>query len=138
MSTIAHDDIGSMRTFSALVAKFPPRLVRSQAALQTLYRGIDALMSVDSPSRDQSEYLELLTMIAEQYESRESPTPDVSPAKMLTHLIEARGVKQSAVAKSTGIGRSTLSDVLAGRRDLSRENIRRLAKYFHVSPAVFL
>ena len=52
--------------------------------------------------------------------------------------MEARGVAQAAIAKATGIARSTLSAVLAGRRTLSTANIAALAAYFHVSPSAFM
>ena len=37
----------------------------------------------------------------------------------------------------TGIAESTISEVLSGKRKLNRTQIGKLARYFHVSPAVF-
>jgi len=31
-----------------------------------------------------------------------------------------------------------ITDILAGRRNVSTANVAKLAKYFHVSPAVFI
>jgi plasmid maintenance system antidote protein VapI len=52
-------------------------------------------------------------------------------------LIEAKGAAQAEVARAAGIAESTISEVLAGKRDLTRAQIGRLARYFHVTPAVF-
>ena len=57
---------------------------------------------------------------------------------MLAFLLDARGVSNAAVARETGIPRSVITDILAGRRSGSSANVAKLAKYFHVSPAVFI
>ena len=65
------------------------------------------------------------------------PTPDVPPRRMLAHLIESKGATAADVSRATGIHRSTLSAVLAGRREISKANVAKLSRYFGVSPAVF-
>ena len=89
-------------------------------------------------SRAVSELVEVLATLIEQYESREHPTPKRLPREILAHLMEVRGVAQAEVARATGIPRSTLSAVLAGRRKLSTASIAALSAYFHVSPSAFM
>ena len=81
----------------------------------------------------ESEYVELLSTLIESYESQEHPTPDVSQSQMLAHLIAEKGVSQSAVARQTKISRATISNVLAGRRELSKQNISKLSGYFGIN-----
>ena len=50
-----------------------------------------------------------------QYESTEHSIHDASPAEMLAFLLDARGVSNAAVARETGIPRSVITDILAGR-----------------------
>lgn len=101
-------------------------------------RLIDRLMKKSKLSRAEGELLELLATLAEQYESIECPTPRVSQAELLAHLIDARGVTQAQLARETGIPRSVITNVLKGRRKISQANIARLAEYFHVSAAEFI
>jgi HTH-type transcriptional regulator/antitoxin HigA len=56
---------------------------------------------------------------------------------VLRHLLEARGATQAAVARENGIAESTISEVLAGKRALSRAQIGKLARYFNVGPTAF-
>jgi plasmid maintenance system antidote protein VapI len=42
------------------------------------------------------------------------------------------------LARSTGIPRSTITNVVSGRRQISKENASKLAAYFHVDASVFL
>ena len=123
--------------YFALLQNVQPRPIRTKKALERAYRLIDQLMSKERTSAE-SDMLELLSMLVEQFESREHPTPHVPPAEMLAHLIVERGVTNAAVARETHIPRSTFTDILAGRRSISKANVSRLASYFGVSPSVFL
>jgi HTH-type transcriptional regulator/antitoxin HigA len=55
---------------------------------------------------------------------------------MLRHLMEAKGVSQAAVHQATGIPKSTISEVLSGKKPFSRQMIRKLAEYFGVEVTV--
>ncbi|HEV3417044.1 MAG TPA: helix-turn-helix transcriptional regulator [Pirellulales bacterium] len=94
-------------------------------------------MSVESPNHDRLKFLELLSGLVEAYESEDFPTPNVPLKNLLAHLIEAKGVSQIEVAPGANISPATLSDVLAGRRGLSIENMKRLGRFFGVDPALF-
>jgi plasmid maintenance system antidote protein VapI len=63
---------------------------------------------------------------------------NVPDAGALEHLLEAKGVTQAAGARATGIAELRLSEVLRGKRQLTRTQITKLAAYFHVGPAVYL
>jgi len=76
--------------------------------------------------------------LVEKFETENHPLPAVSDAEVLRHLIGARGESQTQVAAGAGIAESTVSAVLAGKRGLNRKHITALARYFSVSPAVFL
>ena len=120
-----------------LLVKYPPQPIRSDRDYRRALAQLEKLM-VPHAGAARSRLIEVLATLVENYESRDDSRPRVSPAQMLDHLLNARGVKCAAVAKATGIGPPTLSSVLAGRRGLSKASILKLAGYFRVSPAVFL
>ena len=64
--------------------------------------------------------------------------PAVASADMLRFLIDNRATTQTEVATETGIAESTISEILAGKRELNRKHIEVLARHFHVNPAVFM
>jgi HTH-type transcriptional regulator/antitoxin HigA len=63
--------------------------------------------------------------------------PDVSPLQVLQYFMEQRGLRQADLLPVFG-SRSIASAVLNGKREFSKAHIRKLAEFFHVSPAVFL
>ena len=125
-------------SYADLLVQIEPRPIGSKAALEKSYKLIDQLMSKPALTRAESEMLELLSLLVEQYESREHPTPQVSAADMLEHLIESRGITNATLAAETSVPRSIVTDILAGRRRISLGNVRKFANYFRVDPSVFV
>jgi HTH-type transcriptional regulator / antitoxin HigA len=120
-----------------LVKQFPLRPIRSDRELDKAVNAIDSLLSRPKLTAAEADYLDVLGDLVERYETDSHPIAPVSDAEMLSHLIEAKDVSQTEVAQSTGIVVSTISEILRGKRSLSRAHIGKLARYFHVSPDVF-
>jgi HTH-type transcriptional regulator / antitoxin HigA len=120
-----------------LIQFYPLRTIRDDGELEEASSMADSLVERCDLTHGGQEYLEALTTLIEAYENSIDPIADASDADVLGHLMEARGVKQTEVAIAANIVASTISDVMHGRRKFNREQIGRLAKYFHVSPAVF-
>ena len=121
-----------------LVLRFPLRPIRSDKELNAAVKMVDSLLDRKDLAPEEEDYLEVLGDLIEQYESEAHPIAPVSDVDMLRHLIEAKGVSQTAVSKATGIADSTISEVLGGKRSLNRNHIGKLARYFNVSPDVFV
>ena len=128
----------TMTAYDKLLLDYKPRPIRTQRAYKRVMRQIEALMTRPHLPRAESEMLDVLATLAEQYESIEHPTPGTTPGEMLAHLIEAREVTQAEVAKATRIPSSTISAILSGTRQISKANVARLARYLHVSSDLLL
>lgn len=127
-------DSGGDRYFE-LVRRFP---IRSDEELDQAVAVIDTLLGKAGREADEEDYLDVLGDLVEKYESAHHSMPSVSDAEMLRFLItDAKGASQALVAAETGIPESTISEVLSGRRGLSRRNIGILSQYFHVKPSAF-
>jgi HTH-type transcriptional regulator/antitoxin HigA len=73
--------------------------------------------------------------LIEDYEDR-IELPSLPPHKVVAFLMERRGLKQVDLLPVFG-SRGIASDVLAGKREISKAHIRKLAEFFHLSPAAF-
>src|SRR5438105_1838015 len=144
-----HDDMAGRKTkaraeqtsdaYLELVRQYPLRPIRSEEELNRAMAMIHGLLDRDRLDPAEEDDLDVLSDLVERYEDKAHPieTGDLSDAEMLKHLIEAKNVTQVEVARATGIAESTISELLAGKRKLSRAHIGKLAKYFHVSPSLF-
>src|SRR5258708_40022830 len=108
--------ITSTAAYDSLLLDVRPRPIRSRAAYRRALRHVERLMSKPHLSPAESEMVELLSLLLEQYEAVEYPTPDCTPAEMLEHLLEARTITRARLAGETGIPRSVITNVLSGRR----------------------
>jgi HTH-type transcriptional regulator/antitoxin HigA len=80
----------------------------------------------------ETDYLEVLSELVAAYEDEHWPFEPSSDADMLQHLMQAKDVSQADLHHATGISRSTISEILSGRRSFSKKHIPKLAEYFHV------
>ena len=127
-------------SYLALIRRFPLLPITSETELDQAIALINELLDRDRLDAAEDDYLDVLSDLVERYEDVHHPIPtdDLSDGEMMEHLIEAKEVGQAEAARGTGIAESTVSEVLSGKRQLTRKQIEKLASYFHVSPAVFL
>jgi HTH-type transcriptional regulator / antitoxin HigA len=83
-------------------------------------------------------FLQVLVERIEAYESKHFPIPDATSGEVLAFLLDQRGLTQQAVEAGTGIHQSALSRLIKGEREPSVEQIKKLATFFEIDPAVFL
>lgn len=83
-----------------------------------------------------AELADAIGVFVEKYEAEHIRVPKTSPAGVLKHLMQEHDLRQSELPEIGSQG--VVSEVLAGKRDLNTRQIKRLAKRFGVSPAVFL
>lgn len=122
----------------ALILRFPLRPLRIDAELDAASAIVDGPVDRDDLSPTESDYLDVLGDLIEKYEDEHVEMPHVSDGAMLRSLMDEKEVRQAEVARGTGISKTVLSLVLNGKRDLTREHIGALSKYFDVNSASFL
>ena len=129
--------MATMTAYQSLLLDFTPRPISSEREYRRVLRYIERHME-PHPPKAKGELLELLSTLVAQYESTRFPSPEVSVADLLEHLIEARGETRADLARATGIPRATITNVIRGRRGLSKANALALGEYFGLHPATFL
>lgn len=125
-------------SYPELLRQAQPQIINDDRSHQRALRTVESLMKKPRLTKAEGKLLELLAKLVDDYEETIYPTPEVSPADMLEHLIEAKCTTQAELARQTGVSRSTISEVLKGKRSVSVENAFRLAEHFHVEPSLFL
>ena len=119
-----------------LLQSFPPRPISNQVELDTAQAVVDALLDRPELTADEQDYLNVLGALIYEYEQTLEPLPDIYGVELLKVLMTEHSLRQKdliPIFKTESI----VSDVLRGRRKLTVNHIEQLAKFFHVSPAVF-
>ena len=93
--------------------------------------------NLDQASQDAvGKYLSAAIPFIEGYEKEAFPIDSSTPEEMLAFLMDQQNLSQYDLAAELG-GQPVVSNVLRGKRKLTREHIERLGKRFGVSPATF-
>jgi HTH-type transcriptional regulator/antitoxin HigA len=123
-------------SYLELVKAFPLASIRSESHLQAAQEVMDQMLRKAKLNEGEKLYLDALSDLTAAYEDEHHPIEPASDADMLRHLMAAKAVTQAEIHHATGIPKSTISEVLAGKKPFSRQMIRKLAGYFEVDVAV--
>ena len=80
--------------------------------------------------------LDLVSELVADYDTNHFAIEASEPNEVLRYLIELRGLKQGDLAEI--VPQSNLSAILSGKRKISATLAGKLAKFFNISPAVFV
>ena len=122
--------------YAKLLAQIPPKVIRSEAENEHYVNALYALEQKRSLTREEKELADLLTLLIEDFEAKRYQLPRATPRQALSFLMEEHGLKQKDLIEIFG-SRSTVSEVISGKRELTKAQISRLSQRFHVSPEVF-
>ena len=88
-------------------------------------------------SQEEDRLLDLLSALVEAYDQKHYAIPQATPAMVIRMLMQDRNLKNKdleAVLGSSGV----TSEVINGKRSPSKMQIKALAKFFQVSPELFV
>lgn len=126
----------SRDSYLELVQAFPLASIKSDAHLAASQNVIDRLIAKGKLDHGEETYLDALSDLVAAYEDAHFAIEAASDADMLRHLMEAKGVTQAQLCRDTKLAKSSVSEVLNGKKPFSRQMIRTLAEYFDVDASV--
>jgi HTH-type transcriptional regulator/antitoxin HigA len=131
MTSAISDD--SNRAYERLTKRFPLRPIRDDEHNERAAKICDGLIDRrNSLNSAESDYLEVLTILIQQYESKwDSECASMSPRKFIQYLMDQNGLAQKDLVPEFGTP-SRVSEFLKGERRLSLEQARRLSARFRL------
>lgn len=122
--------------YLGLVEQFPPVKIRTPAQAKATESRIEELLAHPMLSDAEAAYVDLLSDLLADWEDATVKIPDIDGVELLRALLEDRGLRQKDLV-GVFATESVASEVIAGRRELSRKHIEGLARFFKISPAAF-
>lgn len=111
-------------------------VITSDAQLDEYTNALIELEEQRHLSAEDQQYARLLAALIEKYENEHYPISASSPAEVVRELLEQNELRQKDLVSLLG-SESVVSEIVNGRRPLSKSNIEKLSRRFRVSPAVF-
>jgi len=122
--------------YGELLRATKPEVIHGEEQNRSFIHTLEKLTAKENVSEAEAKLIELLIVLVESYEKKYYPVPSVGPLDIIRHLMEAHALRQKDLVDVFGT-ESIVSDVLNGKRELTKDHIRRLSGRFGVSPAVF-
>ena len=112
--------------------------VRTENDYAQVRATIDALLDEigDDENHPLADVLDYLADQVKAYEDENYQIPEAEPKEVLRFLMDQHGLKQEDLGDCAP--QSRISDILSGRRSISKEIAKRLARRFHVRVDVFM
>ena len=124
--------------YRRLLSRTMPVVIETEEENARMLAIVEKLMKKgEDLSIEEEKLLKLLARLIEDFEQRFYQPPEAEPLDVLHHLMEARDIKQSQLWDVFG-SKGIASEVLNGKRGISKTQARSLANYFHVPADLFV
>ena len=127
------------KKYGRLLAQILPVVIDTEDEYQRLLAQAERLMERDEMdlSPEEAKLLRLLVQLIDHFEDTHYPIDGANAHDVLYHLMEARGLAHKDIwplFRSNGVA----SEVLNGKRAISKTQAKKLAAFFYVSVELFL
>ena|SRR5438128_1851097 len=129
-----------LKRYGRLLARTVPRVITTEEEHERTIAMVESLIEKGERNMPPEEdtLLDLLTNLIRDYEATAFPPRGKSkPNEMVAFLSEQRGLKPGDLWPVLG-SKSRVSEILSGRRSVSKTQAKKLAEFFGVSVDLFL
>jgi HTH-type transcriptional regulator/antitoxin HigA len=124
--------------YARLLTRALPRVIETEEENQRVIAELERLDTRGRPlTREEEKLAELMTLLVRQFENERYPLGHAEPVEALRTLMEDRRLRQRDLIPVFGAS-SVVSDVLNGKRAISKAHARKLAELFQVPVGLFI
>lgn len=125
--------------YRLLIEKFPLLPIKNDTHLNAAHKMARSMFDVELDQYEEG-YLEVLLNEIQKYEEKHHPlsVAEFTPLEMLKSFMEDHKLKQVDLSKIIKCSSGVASEIVSGKRELSKEQVVLLADHFCVSTDLFL
>jgi HTH-type transcriptional regulator / antitoxin HigA len=120
-----------------MIVRGAPRVIHNDEELAQYTEVLERLDSLEHPSPEEIDAIELLTLLVTSYEGEHYPIPKATPVEMVRFLMDQHSLKNKDLVPQFGTD-SAVSMFLSGQRRLTVPQIQALSARFRLSTDVFI
>jgi HTH-type transcriptional regulator/antitoxin HigA len=127
------------RKYSMLANRIVVKAIENEEEYDRIVAAIEGLMDrgEENLGPEEAALLETLGILVQAYDERTAEVTRVTGAEMLAHLMETSGKAPKDLLEVFGT-RGRVSEILRGKRSISKEQAKRLGALFRVGADLFL
>lgn len=123
--------------YSNLLSQYIPQVIETESEYDRILNIAERLTFTKNKTPEEKALYKLLVTLLEAYETENYPMDEATPQEILQHLMESSGTRQAdlvGVIGSSGV----VSEVVNGKRSISKAQAKALGDYFKVSSSLFI
>ena len=128
-----------LKRYGRLLARAVPKVIKTEEENERALAIVESLMEKGEGNMTPEEdaLLDLLTGLIHDFEQKAYPIPKSEPHEVVAFLMEQRGLTPKDLWPVVG-SKSRVSEILAGKRAMTKEQAKKLAEFFHVGAELFI
>lgn len=124
-------------TYSNLLAEIAPQAIETEEEYDRLLAIAERLTFAKNLTLEERALYKLLVTLIEVYETENYPIDKSEPHEILQHIMESSGTRQADLVGIIGSS-GVVSEVVNGKRAISKAQAKALGDYFKISPSLFI
>ncbi|MDM9381515.1 transcriptional regulator [Chlorogloeopsis sp. ULAP01] len=120
-----------------LLAEVVPAAIETEEEYDRVLKVVEQLTFKKNRTTEEQALHKLLVILIEAYETQNYPMDQSAPHEILQHIMEASGTRQADLVGIIGSS-GVVSEVVNGKRSISKAQAKALGEYFKVSPSLFI
>jgi HTH-type transcriptional regulator / antitoxin HigA len=119
-----------------------PKVIDTEAENEKCLAVVEALMfKGESRTIEETSLLRVLVLLIEEFEEKYYSFKEwqkTTPHQFLQHLMAGKEMKQSDLIGILSMSSGLISSIVNGKRQISKDQAKKLGEYFKVSPGLFI
>ncbi len=124
-------------TYSSLLAEIAPKAIETEDEYDRLLAVVERLTFAKNCTPEENALHKLLVTLIEVYDAENYPIDKSEPHEILQHIMESSSTRQADLVGIIGSS-GVVSEVVNGKRAISKAQAKALGDYFKVSPSLFI
>lgn len=120
-----------------LLCSITPKKIESEEQYDEYLLLVEPLLFATSRTEEDEMVAHILVLLIKEYEEKHYPIPEPKPLDLLLHLMEAGNLKQKDLVGTLG-SRGVVSEVINGKREITKAQAKKLGERFGISYKDFL
>ena len=123
--------------YSNLLSQYTPQVIETESEYDRALAIVEKLTFAKDRTLEEKALHKLIVTLIEAYEAEHYPMGKSNPHEILNHLMESSGTRQADLVKVIGSS-GVVSEIVNGKRTISKTQAKALGQYFKVSSSLFI
>ncbi|MGM0506312.1 MAG: helix-turn-helix domain-containing protein [Bacteroidota bacterium] len=89
-------------------------------------------LAFSGSAEEKEDEIDLLLLLIEDWDRKQYPLPELDPVQLVKSLMGDNELRQKDLVEITGVGKSTISEILNYKKRMSKDVIRQLSSHFKI------